>query len=100
MPLWHLSHVALGLALMGPGAFTANSLPRESSAVKAATPARLARIDTISDWNTFFLEFRRAVQQRDLRAMQSAMDDDFFYTFERTHKNDARDQALERWDRE
>jgi hypothetical protein len=100
MPPWHLCNVVLGLALLGPGAFTAGSPPPKNSAVKAATPTRLARLDTIEDWNTFFLEFRRAVQRRDRGALQSAMDEDFFYTFERTHKRDARDHALGLWDRE
>jgi hypothetical protein len=97
---WHLSSVALGLALLGSGTFAADPLPPKSTVAKAATPTRLARLNMISDWNTFIQQFRRAVQKRDRTALQSAMDDDFFYTFERTHKNDARKQALGRWDSE
>jgi hypothetical protein len=100
MPPWQLSSVVLVLALLGPGTFTADPQPPKIPAVKAATPTRRARLDTISDWDIFFLQFQRAVQHRDRTALQSAMDNDFFYTFERTHKSDARDQALERWDRE
>jgi hypothetical protein len=100
MPPWLFSRVALGLVLMGPGAFTADALPLKNSLVKAAAPAQLGGLSTISDWKPFILAFRRAVRQRDRGALLSAMDDDFFYNFEGAHKNHARDRALERWDHE
>jgi hypothetical protein len=100
MPLWHLSSVVLGLALVGPGPFRVDPPPPANPEGKVAAPAPSGRLAAIPDWDTFFLEFRRAVRQRDTDALQSAMDEDFFYTFQHTHKRDARDQAVRLWEQE
>ncbi len=95
--LWVSGGVA-GLVLLG--AVTVHSASNtKSHVVKASMESRSARLDNISEWNTFFSEFRRAVERRDKRALRSAMDVNFRYTFDRTAGGDPRDEALELWDR-
>jgi hypothetical protein len=95
--LWVSGGVA-GLVLLG--AVTVHSASNtKSPVVKASMESRSGRLDNISEWNTFFTEFRRAVERRDKRALRSAMDVNFRYTFDRTPGGDPRDEALDMWDR-
>lgn len=94
---WFSGAVA-GVALIGTMAPAIPSTSRHS-AVKAAIESRPCRLDNFSDWNSFFSEFRRAVERRDKRALRDAMDVSFRYTFDRTPGGDLRDEALETWDR-
>jgi len=90
---------AAGLGLGGTVSVSALQSTTKNATVKGASESRPIRIDNISDWNTFITEFRRAVEHRDKRALRSAMDVNFRYTFERTAGGDPRDEALELWDR-
>lgn len=96
--LW-VSGAVAGMVLVG--AVTVRSAPSnpKSPVVKAAMESRPSRLDSISDWNTFLAEFRRAVEHRDKRALHSAMDVHFRYSFEPTPGGDPRDEALELWER-
>jgi hypothetical protein len=98
MRFWWFTGAALGLVLMG--SLSSLAAPTEKQpAAKAAIESRPTRLDNISDWNTFFNEFRRAVERRDKRLLRTAMDINFRYTFERTPGGDPRDEALDLWDR-
>ena len=99
MRFWLFSGAAAALALVGPVAVHATPLTPRTHGLKAAMDSRPCRLDNITDWNSFFTEFRRAVERRDRRALRAAMDVNFRYTFERTPGGDPRDEALELWDR-
>jgi hypothetical protein len=96
--LW-LSGAVAGLAMIGAPAVHGTPWNARSPVTKASIESRSVRLDNISDWNTFYAEFRRAVEHRDRRALRSAMDVNFRYTFDRTLGGDPRDEALELWDR-
>jgi hypothetical protein len=99
MRLYWLSGAAAGLALVGAITAGAAPTPSKNSAAKAAMESRPVRLENMADWNTFYGEFRRAVERRDRRALRTAMDVNFRYTFDRTPGGDPRDEALELWDR-
>jgi hypothetical protein len=70
------------------------TLPRpEDARVK---PARLA---AITEWSTFFQEFRAAVARRDRAALKSCMVRDFLFTLDDYAGSDPRDAAFREWDR-
>jgi hypothetical protein len=98
MRLWWLSGAAAGLALAGSVTVQAAPSHPKNLVVKAAMESRPSRLDNLSDWNSFFTEFRRAVERRDKRALRTAMDINFRYTFDRTPGGDPRDEALDLWD--
>src|SRR4051812_43073002 len=98
MRFWWLSGAVAGLALVGAAAVHATPSDARGPVTKATIESRPVRLDNISDWNTFYTEFRRAVEHRDKRALRSAMDINFRYTFDRTLGGDPRDEALEVWD--
>ena len=98
MRFWWLTGAAVGLSLTGNLVGQAASTEKHP-VVKAAVESRPSRLDNISDWNTFFTEFRHAVERRDKKLLRTAMDTTFRYTFERTPGGDPRDEALELWDR-
>jgi hypothetical protein len=96
--LW-LSGAAAALVLGGTvTAWTASSSTK-SPVVKTTLESRTVRLDNITDWSTFITDFKRAVERRDRRALRSAMDRPFRYTFDRTPGGDPRDEAIELWDR-
>jgi hypothetical protein len=99
MRFWWFSGAAAALTLIGAAAVPATPLTPHHAVVKAAMESRQVRLDNISDWNSFYTEFRRAVERRDKRALREAMDVNFRYTFDRTPAGDPRDEALELWDR-
>ncbi len=99
MRFWCLFSAAAGLALIG--AVTASAAPAALGhhASKAAIEGRPCRLDNITDWTSFFTEFRHAVERRDRRALRACMDTHFRYTFDRTPGGDPRDEALDLWER-
>ena len=99
MRFWLVAGAAAGLVLTGTWSVRAASATK-APVIKAALESRPARLDNVSDWNTFISEFRRAIERRDKRLLRTAMDPNFRYTFERTLGGDPRDEALEIWDRE
>lgn len=62
------------------------------------TEARLVALNTISDWDTFIREFRRAVARRDRAALKQIMPKTFLFSLEDEYDGDARDAAFRKWD--
>jgi hypothetical protein len=96
--IWFSGALA-GLALVGSPAVHGTPTGAHGTVIRASLESRPSRLDNISDWNSFYNEFRRAVEHRDRRALRSAMDVNFRYTFDRTLGGDPRDEAFEVWDR-
>jgi hypothetical protein len=99
MRFWWFSGAVAGLALIGAPAVHGTPTDSRGPVTRTTMESRANRLDNISDWNTFYTEFRRAVEHRDRRALRSAMDVNFRYTFDRTNGGDPRDEAFEVWDR-
>jgi hypothetical protein len=98
MRFWFFSGAAAALVLVGAVAVPATPSTVRNRAAHAVVDGRPCQLDNIADWNTFFTEFRRAVERRDKRALRAVMDVHFRYTFDRTPGGDPRDEALELWD--
>jgi hypothetical protein len=94
-----LSGAVAGLALLGATAVPGAPSDTRAPVTRTTLDSRSGRLDNISDWNTFYTEFRHAVEHHDKRALRSAMDVNFRYTFDRTNGGDPRDEALDLWDR-
>jgi hypothetical protein len=99
MRFWGLLSTAAALAVVGVCAVTAAPAVSGKHAAKATSESRQVRLDNMADWNSFFAEFRHAVERRDRHALRACMDTHFRYTFDRTPGGDPRDEALELWDR-
>lgn len=99
MRFWCLTSTAAALVLAGVAAVGATPAVSGHHTAKAAVESRPCRLDNIADWNSFFTEFRHAVERRDRRALRACMDIHFRYTFDRTPGGDPRDEALDVWDR-
>jgi hypothetical protein len=76
--------------------------PRGSAAPPARpaarSDARLVALETITDWDTFIREFRRAVARRDRTALKQIMPKTFLFSLEDEYSGDARDAAFRKWD--
>jgi hypothetical protein len=92
-----LFSLSLGLsALVGlhekPGLAASTTRPA------ARSEARLVALDTITEWDTFIREFRRAVARRDRTALKQIMPKTFLFSLEDDYSGDARDAAFRKWD--
>jgi hypothetical protein len=63
------------------------------------TATKSVPLDTISDFNTFYKEFRAAIAKRDRAALKSCMVKNFLFTLEEFEEADPRDAAFKEWDR-
>jgi hypothetical protein len=93
--------IALALALAAAGSTRPASAARTAAPVKTVSlPAtKIVPLDSISDWNTFYKEFRAAVTRRDRAALKSCMVKNFLFTLEEFEESDPRDAAFKEWDR-
>jgi hypothetical protein len=99
MRMWWISGLAVSVILTGSWTGQA-AAGAKHHVTRVSFESRPARLDNVSDWNTFVTEFRKAVERRDKRLLRTAMDVNFRYTFDRTPGGDPRDEALDAWERD
>jgi hypothetical protein len=93
-----LSLAAAGLS--GPAFAAGPARSSSASSVKTVSvpPVKSVPLDTITDWDTFIREFRKAVARRDRTALRQMMAKSFLFGFEDDFNGDARDAAFHKWD--
>src|SRR5262245_48367528 len=83
---------------------TAAALPaRPASAFPMTKPiarsvVKPVALESISEWNLFIREFRKAVARRDRAALRQIMPKTFLFSLEDDYEGDARDAAFRKWD--
>jgi hypothetical protein len=93
--------LALALVLAAAGSTRPVAAAVKPAPVKTVSlPAtKTVPLDTISDFSTFYKEFRAAVARRDRTALKGCMVKNFLFTLEEFEDADPRDAAFKEWDR-